>query len=931
MKKLYIRIFLFFLFFLISFSSFSFGQKAFLSPLGLKYFPETEEILPDFVQSLFPKHQPKEISPIHKKESLLSAGENYLWLKSFFLKLDYLQNHKNGVVRIIHLGDSIIWGGFITSKLTEHFQADFGDGGRGLIPIVPSVKRKLIHHNNQTTPEQFISENIEALGNHNPKLGFLGESFIPIRNPIYLKHFMENSQKPWTKLELYIRNTSPNLLNASLQAKDGSLSKTIDLSNSGCSKILFDLPDANQFTLSLSGIKLGELYLDTISLETDYGIAYSPVSRQGIEMNDLLTVPEENFACGMRLYSPDLILFQFGVNESQNMLHSKEPIQTYKEKLTNVVQRFKKYNPNSSILILSPYERIIATQDGKFVTMPEIANIIQAQKEVCEEFGIAFYDSFLALGGQGHNELMYNKGYIQPDRIHLTRIGGDYYAGILYNEIYTAYQKFLGHQEFSKKLELEKLKKEKNKEIYFNSKAYAYFFVLVFFVSAFLTRIPNLKITFLTFVSLYFYSTWNFLPTLLIVFSTCIDYVCSLLIFKRQTFGKRGTVYLVLSLFLNLSLLFFFKYYDFFVSLLNHLVINGSQVEISMLHLTLPVGISFYTFQSLSYTIDVYRKQLTPEKNFTKFASYVTFFPQLVAGPIVRAIEFLPRLKEKGQHFLLSPTKFQIGIFIILAGLLKKTGADWLAVHIIDKVYANPEMYSSIEAIAALYAYGLQIYGDFSGYTDIAIGSAMILGFHLTKNFDYPYSSFSITDFWRRWHISLGSWFRDYLYISLGGSRNGVYRNLFITMFLCGLWHGAGIAFILWGIYHGVLLAIERFAGLDKRGDSWFINFFRQLITLHLVLFGWWIFRSDSYETFSGIWTVISKGTASMANLEWTTVWVILLSYFYYTFLKNLKMKLQNLWLRIGVVLQALTVVVVIALLYNLSIAEIQPFIYFQF
>lgn len=909
-------------------------QKVYLSPIGEKFFPNYTELFPEFILTFYNKtEEPKKLPKKEKKELILNSGEDYNHLKNLFHKLESLEEKKNKVVRIVHFGDSIMWGGFVTSKLKENFQKDFGDGGRGLVPIVPSIKRKLLFHNNLTNTEQFISEETEPLGKLKPQLGFLGETYIPVQNSIYLSHSLGVDSKPWKHLEFYVRNTSqqPYFIKTKLFSKEYSFSKTFRLDVTTCYNIPFDLPNVDWFTLNVNNIKVGSFYLDAINVETNFGIAYSPVSRQGIEMNDLLTVPEDNFSCGIKLYSPDLIIFQFGVNESENMYYSKEKIEVYKQKLTKVIQRFKNHLPYSDILLLSPYERIRLNSNGQYVTMSEITNIIQAQKEVSQDLDIAFYNSFLALGGNGHNQILYKKGLMQPDRTHLTRKGGEYYSSVLYNEIYNTYQKFLGHEKLARKLELEKLKKEKNKEIYFNSKAYAYFLLFVFFVSILFMSKPNLKISFLTLVSLYFYATWNFWPTLLIVLSASIDFFCSKWIYKKQTLGQKGTLYLVFSLFLNLSILFFFKYYDFFVSLLNKLVINGEKVEIGMLYLTLPVGISFYTFQSLSYTIDIYRKQLIPEKNFIKFTSYVTFFPQLVAGPIVRAIEFLPRLKDAGQHFIVSSTKFQTGIFIILCGLIKKTGADWLAVRIVDKVYANPEMYSSVETVAALYAYGLQIYGDFSGYTDIAVGSAMLLGFHLTKNFDYPYSSFSITDFWRRWHISLGSWFRDYLYISLGGSRNAVYRNLFITMFLCGLWHGAGIPFIIWGIYHGIFLAMERITGLDKKTKIWYIDFIRQIITLHIVLFGWWIFRTDSYKTFEGMWNVIKNGTTSTLNLDTITIIVIVNSYCYYIFLKHLKAKFQNVWLKTGFIVQAFIVAFVIALLYNLSITKIQPFIYFQF
>ncbi len=283
-----------------------------------------------------------------------------------------------------------------------------------------------------------------------------------------------------------------------------------------------------------------------------------------------------------------------------------------------------------------------------------------------------------------------------------------------------------------------------------------------------------------------------------------LDYYLGIWIEQTEAPGRRKALVIV-SLCSNLGILVVFKYTDFFTQDVMHL-------PVGRLRLILPAGISFHTFQSLSYTIDVYRRQLKATKSVVQFATFVLFFPQLVAGPIVRAREFLPQLDHMPPLELQSATR---GIFRIVVGLFKKIAlADTLALSIADRVFESPERFSAVEVLVGVYAYALQIYLDFSAYSDIAIGSAQVLGFELPENFRTPYRSANLQEFWRRWHISLSTWFNDYLYITLGGSRGPEWRtyvNLSLTMLLGGLWHGASWAFIVWGGLHGFGLAVTRY------------------------------------------------------------------------------------------------------------------------
>ena len=307
-----------------------------------------------------------------------------------------------------------------------------------------------------------------------------------------------------------------------------------------------------------------------------------------------------------------------------------------------------------------------------------------------------------------------------------------------------------------------------------------------------------------------FYGWWDWRFCSLLLFSSVLDYVAADKI-KKVRAKKRKKEWLYFSLAGNLGVLGLFKYFDFFSQSLQDLLgIYGVQADWPTLHIILPIGISFYTFQSMAYTIDVYRGKLRPIKNFLNFALYVSFFPQLVAGPIERADHLLPQLNRKREADF---NRICEGLLLMLIGFVRKIAiADYLA-PIVDQTFSNFQTQSSGVLVAGLLMFSLQIYADFAGYSDIARGSAKILGIDLRVNFDQPYFSKSFSEFWRRWHISLSSWLRDYLYIPLGGNQGSVKstgRNLMLTMLLGGLWHGASWTFVVWGGLHGVYLALER-------------------------------------------------------------------------------------------------------------------------
>ncbi len=384
----------------------------------------------------------------------------------------------------------------------------------------------------------------------------------------------------------------------------------------------------------------------------------------------------------------------------------------------------------------------------------------------------------------------------------------------------------------------------------FNSIEFLIFLAVVYSLYAVLSHRPqNLM---LLVASYLFYGWWDWRFLSLVLFSTIFDYFVALGIPQCKTAASRKTL-ITASVCMNLGFLGFFKYFNFFadsaVTALNRIGLHADPVT---LHIVLPVGISFYTFQAMSYTIDVYRDELKPTRNFLDFALYISFFPQLVAGPIERATNLVPQVQNPRT---ITYTGVREGAWLILRGFFKKVViADNLAV-IANTVFNNPAEYHGFAVLLGIYAFAFQIYGDFSGYSDIARGCAKLMGFELMQNFRIPYLSENPQEFWRRWHISLSSWLRDYLYIPLGGNKKGTfntYRNLFLTMLLGGLWHGAAWNFVAWGAYQGLLLIGHRLiTGRQQPKDrSLLTKLPFALIMFQFTCLGWVFFRINGMSDF---------------------------------------------------------------------------------
>jgi alginate O-acetyltransferase complex protein AlgI len=529
------------------------------------------------------------------------------------------------------------------------------------------------------------------------------------------------------------------------------------------------------------------------------------------------------------------------------------------------------------------------------------------------------------------------------------------------------------------------------------------FFAFVLVVYSLIYRNRVARNVFLFFVSIFFYYKSSGVFFLILVFSTIFDYAMGFLIDGASTTFKRK-LFAAFSISVNLGILVYFKYSYFFTQSFNELF--GMQVvyynhfnaamnaafdtALDVDRLILPVGVSFFTFQTISYAVDVYRRKVKPVNSILDFGFFVTFFPQLVAGPIVRAADFIPQIYKP---YRLSRLNFGVAIFWMLKGLVKKVVlADYIGANFVDRIFDNPELYTGFESLMALYGYSLQVYGDFSGYTDIAIGVALLLGFRLPQNFNSPYKARNVAEFWKRWHLSLSTWLRDYLYIPLGGNKGSSvltwvfyailpvmavgyfglnrlpwilfvyvllvvgfmyldYRypktrldlatnaNLMLTMLLGGFWHGANWNFVIWGGLNGLALVVFRYwrkvSPWEGRNGIFWV-FFTTFLTFSFISFTRIWFRASDLDTVALILGRIR------GHFGWEHIWAVTQNYWavFLTIILGMVLHwLPSKWkdtileefVRAHVVVKAVAVCWMIFLVYQAMSSGLQPFIYFQF
>jgi D-alanyl-lipoteichoic acid acyltransferase DltB (MBOAT superfamily) len=490
-----------------------------------------------------------------------------------------------------------------------------------------------------------------------------------------------------------------------------------------------------------------------------------------------------------------------------------------------------------------------------------------------------------------------------------------------------------------------------DKPILFTQYFFWVFFFAVLLIYSILYRNIRLRNNFLFIISLYFYYKCSGWFVFMLLFSIITHYYIGKGISRSESPRIRKLL-VFFSVLVSMLLLSYFKYTYFFTNLFNDILgtnykvvnylalwsnsITGTGFDIRTI--LLPAGISFFTFHALSYTIDIYRLKTHPAKNIPDFGFYLAFFPQLVAGPIIRASDFIPQIYKPYQ---VSNREMSFALILILGGLIKKMViSDYISLNFVDRVFDSPLTYSGAENLLAVYGYSLQIYCDFSGYTDIAIGLALILGFRIPINFNSPYKALNLTDFWRRWHISLSSFLRDYLYISLGGNRKGKLRtnlNLIVTMLLGGLWHGANWRFVIWGGIHGLGLVLDKLRPNFLRfktnaiGQFWSIFFTFQIVTL-----AWIFFRASDLtivqQIFSQIFYHFHINLIPEIVIGYWKVFAILcLGFVLHWLPTKWKDSIKENFISTPVYLKIIIAVIVVLVIFQFKTSVLQPFIYFQF
>ncbi|MBQ0115207.1 MAG: MBOAT family protein [Bacteroidales bacterium] len=478
---------------------------------------------------------------------------------------------------------------------------------------------------------------------------------------------------------------------------------------------------------------------------------------------------------------------------------------------------------------------------------------------------------------------------------------------------------------------------DSNAPMIFSSGIFLWLFAGFIVVYAFLHRNLTARLLFVTAFSYYFYYKSSGFYFFLLAVVTVSDFLIARGIGGDGSKARRKWL-VALSLIIDLGLLGWFKYTNF----LGHAFAGLTGGTFTDLNIFLPVGISFFTFQSLSYTIDVYRRRIKPLDSLLDYAFYVSFFPQLVAGPIVRASDFIPQIRRP---LHVTRNMVGMGIWLIVCGLFKKAViSDFISVNFVERIFDNPTLYSGLENLVGVYGYALQIYCDFSGYSDMAIGIALLLGFHFNINFNSPYKSASITEFWRHWHISLSTWLRDYLYISLGGNRKGKlrqYLNLLITMLLGGLWHGASWNFVAWGGLHGVALALHKMwmslTGSKTSGQTgkW-LHALSVFITFNFVCLCWIFFRNREFDGSVKMLTQIFTNfhpelLGQLITGYGSVMAMIVLGYALHFVPAKWETRCKRAFVKMPAIVYVLVLIAMVFIIAQVKTSDVQPFIYFQF
>ena len=902
--------------------------------------------------------------------------------------LDSLK-YSRGQIRILYYGDSQIEGDRLTSYLRHTLRKERGGTGPGLfLPLMPVMYTKSlwIRSSSNWKRYNYLSYKTGEISHRNlgPFMAICrylpeGETrSAPEKAFIRIKpsNVADSSSSEYDILRIFYGKTE-GTVNVVVKAENNELFTDTLKRGPDFNEIRCPLNRRKDIEIEFEGKVSPDIY--GISIESETGVVVDNISQRGSAGLEFTMVDRDNLREAYKKLSPDLFILQYGLNIVKNV---RDDYSYYQKGLVRQIALIRKISPLTPIIIVGVTD--MAANDGDSIkSYKNIPTIIDAQKRAALKAGVIFWNSYGAMGGKSSIIRWAGKKppLAQKDFIHFTYTGADTLSDMLVSSLFIIREidtagsasidllsakvpiapmvvidkpkTGIGKESLIKSLVFSLLNFDPDKPFIFTSAAFWIFFLFVLAGYSLVYKKLVLRNVYLFLVSLFFYYKAGGLFLFILIFVTIVDYSCGLLIFKSKRSAGRK-FFVLLSIISNLGLLGYFKYTSFIINTINEVFgtrfrvfdllstfsnsFLGTHFDIS--YIILPVGISFFTFQSLSYIIDVYRKKMEPVRNIIDFGFYVSFFPHLVAGPIVRASVFIPQIY---QEFRLSKQEFSHALFMISKGLIKKIViSNFIALNLVDRVFDAPSIYSGFENLLAIYGYGLQIYCDFSGYTDIAIGVALILGFRLPVNFNSPYKAKSITDFWKRWHISLSQWLRDYLYISLGGNRKGkirTYFNLMITMLLGGLWHGASLKFVIWGGLHGIGLVINKLWNSIFKSHlrpTWIGRLFAVFITFQFVSFCWIFFRAQDLENvkimLKQIFENFSPGSYMTVLPAYSNALLLMFVAYIIHFLpEKTKESYRGLFIKIPLVAQFAVIMVIAILLFHMRTTQVMPFIYFRF
>jgi alginate O-acetyltransferase complex protein AlgI len=906
-------------------------------------------------------------------------------MKVFLDSLEFSE----GQVRILYYGDSQIEYDRVTSYLRRFLRREYGGSGPGLLlPVMPVAYTRSFYVRASPNWKRY---NYLSFKNGEIKHNDLGPfmafcrympddqvSSAKVKSWIRIvpSALADDSESKYEFLRIFYRN---RLGDVRIDIKTGSnpvISDTLKISDR-ITEFVCPLFNSKNILIDFSGKTSPDIY--GISIESKTGLIVDNIPQRGSAGLEFTMVDKENLRDSYNLLKPDLVVMHYGLNLATNI---RNDYSYYEKGLLRQLNLLKEISPGTGVMVVGLTD--MAYQDGDIIkSYPNISKIIKAQRNASAESGAVFWDARSAMGGKSSIIRWFDMDppLAKKDYVHLTDQGADTLARLMISDLFIVKKPdpFIiippailidtaslskndivqeqnadeGKGNFLRSLISTIFSYDPAKPFIFSAAAFWIFFLFVLAGFSIVFKKLSLRNLYLFLISLFFYYKSGGLFLLLLIFVTVIDFSCGLLIYNSKTRFWRRAI-LVISIISNIGILAYFKYTGFFVQTINDILgtqfvvrdflgvfsnsLLGTNFDISKI--ILPVGISFFTFQSLSYTIDMYRRKLQPVRNIIDFGFYVSFFPQLVAGPIVRASEFIPQLYK---NYSLSQREFSHALFLISKGLIKKIIiSDFIAVNFIDRIFDLPTAYSGFENLMSVYGYGLQIYCDFSGYTDIAIGLGLILGFRLPFNFNSPYKASSVADFWKRWHISLSRWLKDYLYIPLGGNRKGRFRtiiNLMITMLIGGLWHGANLRFIIWGGLHGIGLAFNKiwtYIFGEKTVKRWFVRAISVFLTFQFVSFCWIFFRAQDMHSVGLILRQIFQdfmpGSFSPLFQAYSGVFALMAAGYIIHFLpEKFKESYRGLFIKLPLVAQFMIVLLIGFMLYQMRSTEIMPFIYFRF